>query len=50
MAVDLGMSRDRLMAHYMSNYIAVARGDIFQEMAALSEGLGFKVRIISQAN
>jgi L-fucose isomerase-like protein len=50
MAADLGMSRDTLMAHYMSNHIAVAYGDIFQEMAALSEELGFKVRIISQAN
>jgi hypothetical protein len=34
----------------MSNHIAVAYGDIFQEMAALSEELGFEVRIISQAN
>jgi len=50
MAADLGMSRDTLMAHYMSNHIAVAYGDIFQEMAALSQELGFKVRIISQAN
>jgi L-fucose isomerase-like protein len=50
MAAALGMSRDTLMAHYMSNHIAVAYGDIFQEMAALSQELGFKVRIISQAN
>lgn len=50
MAADLGMSRDTLMAHYMSNHIAVAYGDIFQEMAALSQELGFKVRIISKAN
>ena len=50
MAADLGMSRDTLMAHYMSNHIAVAYGDIFQEMAALFQQLGFKVRVISQAN
>src|SRR5215831_6989192 len=50
MAADLGMSRDTLMAHYMSNHIAVAYGDIFQEMVALSQQLGFKVRTISQPN
>lgn len=47
MAADLGMPRDTLMAHYMSNHIAVAYGDIFSEMVALSQELGFKVRIIS---
>ena len=36
MAADLGISRDTLMAHYMSNHIAVAYGDIFDEMVALS--------------
>ena len=50
MAADLEMSRDTLMAHYMSNHIAVAYGDIFGEMVALSGELGFKVRIISQGN
>lgn len=50
MAADLGMSRDTLMAHYMSNHIAVAYGDIFGEMVALSQELGFRVRIISHAN
>lgn len=50
MAADLGMSRDTLMAHYMSNHIAVAYGDIFGEMVALSQELGFRVRIISQSN
>jgi len=50
MAADLGMPRDTLMAHYMSNHIAVAYGDIFGEMVALSKELGFKVRIISHAN
>ena len=50
MAADLGMSRETLMAHYMSNHIAVAYGDIFEEMVALSEELGFRVRLISQAD
>lgn len=45
MAADLGVSRDALMAHYLSNHIAVAYGDIFEEMAALSQELGFRVRI-----
>lgn len=45
MAADLGMSRDSLMAHYCSNHIAVAYGDIFEEMVALSQMLGFKVRV-----
>ncbi len=47
MAADLQMSRETLMAHYMSNHVAVAYGDIFHEMAALSETLGFRVRHIS---
>jgi L-fucose isomerase-like protein len=46
MAADLGISRDTLMAHYMSNHIAVAYGDIFEEMIALSKQLGFRVRIL----
>ena len=46
MAADLGIGRDTLMAHYLSNHIAVAYGDIFEEMGALSEALGFKVRIL----
>jgi L-fucose isomerase-like protein len=50
MAADLGMSRDTLMAPYMSNHIAVAYGDIFGEMVAGSQELGFRVRIISHAN
>jgi hypothetical protein len=39
-----------LMAHHMSNHIAVAYGDIFGEMVAVSQELGFRVRIISHAN
>jgi L-fucose isomerase-like protein len=47
MAADLGCSMETIMAHYMSNHIAVAYGDIFGEMAALSQSLGFKIRILS---
>lgn len=47
MAADLGCSMETIMAHYMSNHIAVAYGDIFPEMVALSRALGFKVRILS---
>ena len=50
MAADLGMDRDTLMAHYLSNHIAVVYGDIFGEMVALSQALGFKVRIISKSS
>ncbi|MDX2037299.1 MAG: fucose isomerase [Isosphaeraceae bacterium] len=45
MAADLGVSMETIMAHYMSNHIAVAYGDIFGEMLALSRELGFRVRI-----
>jgi L-fucose isomerase-like protein len=47
MAADLGISRDTLMAHYLSNHIAVAYGDIFEEMVHLSKELGFRVRILA---
>jgi L-fucose isomerase-like protein len=46
MAADMGIGRDTLMAHYLSNHVAVAYGDIFDEMVALSHELGFKVRIL----
>ena len=46
MAADLGIRRDTLMAHYLSNHIAVAYGDVFEEMVALSRQLGFRVRIL----
>ena len=49
MAADLGVSRDALMAHYLSNHVAVAYGDVFQEMVALSQELGFRVRVWSQS-
>lgn len=44
MAADLGVSRDALMAHYQSNHVAVAYGDVFEEMVALAQELGFRVR------
>jgi L-fucose isomerase-like protein len=46
MAADLGVDRDTLMAHYQSNHVAVAYGDVFGEMVALSQELGFRVRIM----
>ena len=49
MAAYLGISQDTLMAHYLSNHVAVAYGDIFQEMVALSQALGFQVRILGKA-
>lgn len=48
MMADLGCSQQTLMAHYMSNHIAVAYGDIFEEMVALSQELNFKVRIVGK--
>jgi L-fucose isomerase-like protein len=48
MAADLGCSMETVMAHYMSNHVAVAYGDIFGEMIALSQLLGFKVRVLSK--
>jgi L-fucose isomerase-like protein len=48
MAADMGIDRDTLMAHYLSNHVAVAYGDIFDEMVALSLELGFKVRILGR--
>jgi L-fucose isomerase-like protein len=49
MAADLGVGRDALMAHYQSNHVAVAYGDVFEEMVALSLELGFRVRILSES-
>jgi L-fucose isomerase-like protein len=48
MAADMGMTRDTLMAHYLSNHVAVAYGDVFEEMVALSRELGFKLRILGR--
>jgi L-fucose isomerase-like protein len=47
MAADLGVRQDTLMAHYLSNHVAVAYGDVFKEMVALSEALGFQLRILA---
>jgi L-fucose isomerase-like protein len=38
---------ETIMAHYMSNHIAVAYGDVFGEMAALAHSMGFKVRVLA---
>lgn len=46
MAADMGISQETLMAHYLSNHVAVAYGDVFGEMVALSQELGFKVRVL----
>jgi L-fucose isomerase-like protein len=46
MAADLGCSQETIMAHYMSNHIALAYGDILGEMVALSQALGFRVRLV----
>jgi L-fucose isomerase-like protein len=48
MAADMGIGRDTLMAHYLSNHVAVAYGDVFGEMIALSQELGFKVRVLGR--
>ena len=45
--VILGVSRDDLMAHFLSNHVAVAYGDVFGELVALSQELGFKLRILT---
>ncbi|MHC4081065.1 MAG: fucose isomerase [Planctomycetota bacterium] len=50
MAADLGVRQDTIMAHYMSNHIAVAYGDIFGEMVELSRALGFRVRIMREGS
>ena len=47
MAADLFCSRETVMAHYMSNHIAVAYGDVFEEMLALCPLLGMRVRVFS---
>ncbi len=46
MATYLGIRQDTLMAHYLSNHVAVAYGDIFGEMVALSQALGFRIRVL----
>ena len=47
MAADLGCSMETIMAHYMSNHIAVAYGDIFGEMVALSRSSASRSAILS---
>jgi L-fucose isomerase-like protein len=48
MAADLGCAQETIMAHYMSNHIAVAYGDILGELVALSQVLGFRVRVLAR--
>jgi L-fucose isomerase-like protein len=48
MAADLHCSMETVMAHYMSNHIAVAYGDVFGEMVAASQALGFRVRVMQK--
>jgi len=48
MAADLFLGRDTLMAHYLSNHVAVAYGDVSAEMVALSRELGFRVRVLGR--
>ncbi|MCZ7686911.1 MAG: hypothetical protein M5U28_52465 [Sandaracinaceae bacterium] len=50
MAADMGIGRDTLMAHYLSNHVAVAYGDVFDEMVALSSEMGFAVRVLRAAS
>ncbi len=45
MPTDLGESRDTVMAHYLSNHVAIAYGDIHGELIALSRELGIPVRV-----
>jgi L-fucose isomerase-like protein len=47
MVCDLGCSMETVMAHYQSNHVAVAYGDVFGEMVALSGELGFRVRVLA---
>jgi L-fucose isomerase-like protein len=46
MAADLGCSMETVMAHYLSNHIAVIYGDVFGELVAASQALGFKIRVM----
>jgi L-fucose isomerase-like protein len=48
MAADLGCAMATVMAHYMSNHVAVAYGDVFGEMVAASQALGFRVRVLAR--
>jgi L-fucose isomerase-like protein len=48
MVADLGIGRDTLMAHFQSNHVAVAYGDLLGEMVALCQELGFRIRILGE--
>jgi L-fucose isomerase-like protein len=49
LAADLGCAKETIMAHYMSNHIAVAYGDVFDELAALCGAMGVRVRVLASA-
>jgi hypothetical protein len=44
--LDLESSDVPLMAHYLSNHVSVAYGDIYDEIVALSQELAFRVRLL----
>ncbi len=48
MTADLGIGRDDLMANYQSNHVAVAYGDVFDDMVDMSARLGFRVRVLER--
>ncbi len=48
MAADLVCSKETVMAHYLCNHVAVAYGDVFGEMVAASQELGFRVRVMAR--
>jgi hypothetical protein len=41
-----GYGRNEMMATHMSNHIVIGRGNILAELAATSERLGFKTRVV----
>jgi L-fucose isomerase-like protein len=49
MAADLRCSMETIMAHYLSNHIAVSYGDIFDELVSVSQKLGLRVRVLAGA-
>jgi L-fucose isomerase-like protein len=49
MAADLDCSMETIMAHYMSNHVAVAYGDIHDELVALCGLLGLRIRLVARS-
>ncbi|MFO0956946.1 MAG: fucose isomerase [Isosphaeraceae bacterium] len=46
MAADFGCDPTTIMAHYQSNHVAVAYGDILDDLVALAQRLGIPVRLL----